>query len=205
MAKVLALLLASSVALFGQYRAEVTGPPPAELAPGIARVLAQSGFKIAGNGAPYCELWFRATAPRGARSDQHNVTLPSIPIGALVGVIHFDVRSTDRRGQPIKAGWYTLRYGVMPDNEAHQGAEPQRDFLLLSPAADDRDPDSTPDFDHLVSMSRKTTSAPHPAVLSWWKAAHDATGFSQQGDDWILQTRLGDIPIAVILIGTRES
>ena len=168
-------------------------------------VLDKSGFAISGNGSPYCEIWFRARAPQGRASGERNVTLPSIPFGALVGTIHFDGEGSDRRGQTIQSGWYTLRYGVMPSNEDHQGASPQRDFLLLTPAADDRDPDSTPNFDTLVGMSRKASGTRHPAVLSLWKADSDAPGFSQQGDDWVLQTRLGDIPIAVILIGSLSS
>jgi hypothetical protein len=41
--------------------------------------------------------------------------------------------------------------------------------------------------------------------MSLWKADSDAPGFSQQGDDWVLQTRMGDTPIAIILIGTASS
>ena len=67
----------------------------------------------------------------------------------------------------------------------------RRDFMLLIPAGDDGDPDSTPKFDTLVAMSRKASLTRHPAVLSTWKADGDATVFSQQGDDWVLrdQTR----------------
>jgi hypothetical protein len=198
-------LLVSPMVLFGQYRAELTGPPRDELARSIAQVLSPSGFKISGDGAPYCEIWFRSSAPAHAASSEHGVTLPSVAFGALVGVIHFDGEGLDRRGQRIQPGWYTLRYGIMPANQAHEGASPQRDFLLLTPAAADRDPASTPDFDHLVAMSKQASGTPHPAVLSFWKAASDAPGFSRQGDDWVLETRLGGLPIAVILIGTINS
>jgi hypothetical protein len=101
---------------------------------------------------------------------------------------------------------YTLRYGIMPVNGDHQGAAPQRDFLLLTPAAADQDLSSTPNFDALVAMSRKASGTPHPAVLSFWKADTDAPGFTKQGDaDWVLQTKLGDTPIAVILVGVAAS
>ena len=43
-------------------------------------------------------------------------------------------------GAVIKPGVYTLRYGVQPDNGDHLGVSPHRQFLLISPAADDRNP-----------------------------------------------------------------
>jgi hypothetical protein len=198
-------LLLSSVALFGQYNAEPAGAPPTELAANIAQLMQKTGFKISNNGAAYCEIWFRGARPPGANSSEQNVTLPSVPFGALVGVIRFDGNGADRRGQTIKAGIYTLRYGILPMNGDHQGAAPQRDFLLLTPAGDDKDPNATPNFDTLVGMSKKASGTPHPGVLSFWKADADSPGFSQQGDDWVLQTKLGDTPIAVILIGAASS
>jgi hypothetical protein len=123
-------------------------------------------------------------------------------VGALVGVIRFDVQGLDRRGQTIQPGVYVLRYSVLPDNDSHQGAAPHRDFLLLTPAGEDQDPNSTPKLDALIALSRKVSRTPHPAVLSFWKADTDAPGFSQRDDtDWVLQTKIGDTPIAVIVAG----
>ena len=134
------------------------------------------------------------------------MTLPNMPMGALLGVIRFDGHGSDRRGQTIQPGVYTLRYGIMPMNGNHQGAAPQRDFLLLTPAAEDRDLNAAPNFDALVAMSRKASGTPHPAVLSFWKADADSPGFSQQGDtDWVLQSKVGDTPIAVIVAGAAGS
>lgn len=195
-------LLAAPLALFGQYQAETIAAPPPELARNRASGLQPGGFKITRDGKPYCEIWFRAKAPAGTGSEQRNATLSFITAGALLGVIRFDQKGEDRRGQSIPAGLYTLRYGIMPMNSMHEGAAPHRDFLLLSPAADDRDPDSLPGFDALVQMSRTASGTKHPAILSFWKAAADSSGFGQQGDDWVLQAKIGDIPVMVILIGT---
>ncbi len=198
--RVAALLIAGSLA-FAQYKAEPAGAPPSEVAPAIAQALQKSGTKITNNGAPYCEIWFRSDSPPAAKSTEDNVSL-SIQQGALLGVIKWDGKGSDRRGQSMKPGVYTLRYGVMPINGDHQGAAPQRDFLLMIPAADDKDLNSTPTFDAMVAMSRKASGTQHPAVLSFWKAESGAPGLSKQGDsDWVLQTKLGDTPIAVILAG----
>jgi len=185
-----------------QYKADKAGPPP-EVALGIAQVLEKSGFQITNSGAKYCELWFRAALPAGAAaSKESNVTLPEVPVGALLGVIRFDVQGTDRRGQTIQPGVYVLRYGILPDNDNHQGAAPHRDFLVLTPAGEDQDPTTVPKFDALIALSRKVSGTAHPAVLSFWKTDTDAPGFSQQGDtDWVLQTKIGETPIAVIVAG----
>jgi hypothetical protein len=196
-------LLLVSVTVYGQqYKADKAGPLPPELASGIAQVLGKNGFQITNNGAKFCELWFRTELPGAAASKEPNVTLPNVPVGALVGVIRFDVQGLDRRGQTIQPGVYVLRYGVLPDNDSHQGAAPHRDFLLLTPAGEDQDPNSTPKLDALIALSRKVSRTPHPAVLSFWKADTDAPGFSQRDDtDWVLQTKIGDTPIAVIVAG----
>jgi hypothetical protein len=205
------LLLASATVWGQQFKADKAGPPPPEVASGVSQALERTGFQISNNGAAYCGIWLRASLPSSpAASEQNvtlaNVTLPNIPQGTLLGVIRFDGNGSDRRGQSIKPGVYTLRYGVMPMNGDHQGAAPQRDFLLMTPAAEDRDGKATPNFDALMAMSRKASLTTHPAVLSFWKADTDAPGFSQQGDsDWVLQSKVGDIPIAIIVTGTAGS
>jgi hypothetical protein len=201
------LLLFSGVVWGQQYTADKAGPLPPQVAPGVAQMLAKTGFQINNNGAKYCELWLRAELPKAAGSSKEpKVTLPDVPVGALLGVIRFNVQGLDRRGQTIQPGVYLLRYGILPGNDSHLGVAPHRDFLLLTPAADDLDPDSTPQFDGLIALSRKASHTVHPAVLSFWKADRDAPGFSQQGDaDWVLETMIGDTPIAVIVAGVAGS
>ena len=82
----------------------------------------------------------------------------------------FPVEVTDRRGLSIKPGVYTLRLSFFPADGNHQGIAPQRDFLLLSLAADDTDLNATPNFADLAKMSAKVTGTNHPASLSVWKA-----------------------------------
>src|SRR5690348_13370019 len=134
------LLMAGCAGLLGQYTAERTGPPPAEAAPGIAGEMQPTGFQIRNHGSPYCEIWFRATQPAGNSANESATTLSSIPAGALLGIIRFDSAATDRRGQRIAPGLYTLRYAIMPRNESHEGVSRQRDFAVLVPAAEDKSP-----------------------------------------------------------------
>jgi hypothetical protein len=200
-------LLFASITVWGQqYNADKAGPLPPEAAPGIAQAMDKIGFGISTNGAAYCEIWLRSSLSSGAASKEQNVTLPNIPQGTLLGLIRFDGKGSDRRGQAIQPGVYTLRYGIMPANDNHLGASPQRDFLLLTPAADDRDLNAAPNFDALMAMSRKASLTSHPAVLSLWKVDADSPGFSQKGDsDWVLQSKVGETPIAIIVAGSAGS
>jgi len=198
--------LSASVA-FGQYKMEPAGAPPSELPPAFASMLQPQGVRIlAPTGAAYCEVWLRTQAPSGPKSGDDAVVLPTIPQGALLGVIRFAGPAQDRRGQPLKPGIYTMRYSQYPVNGDHQGVAPQRDFVLLVPAGDDKDANATPNFDALVALSNKASGTPHPAVLSIWNSsASKFPAFSKQGDhDWVLDAKLGDLGISIILVGKVE-
>jgi|SRR6266404_3044747 len=199
--------VALATAAFGQYKTEPAGAPPADLAPAVAQTLEKSGTRITGPSGVVCEIWFRAQTPGGAKTADENVTMKSVPAGALLGAIRFPGRGFDRRGQQLKSGVYTLRYGWIPVNGDHQGAAPQRDFLVMVQAAEDKDPTATSTFEALMALSKKASGTPHPAVLSFWKQDTDfQPGISKQGEsDWVFQTKLGETPVAVIVVGTASS
>ena len=179
------------------------GAPPAELNAAVAGVLQKDGIKVMNGDKVVSELWFRTNLPSGPKSSEDAVTLPTVPHGALLGAIRLPERGADRRGQTLKPGVYTLRFSYHPQNGDHQGVEPQRDFLVLSPAADDKDPNTNTGFDALMEMSRKASSTPHPAVLSFWKAdgaAKPGIAAGAEGE-WVLQTKIGEQPISVIVVG----
>jgi hypothetical protein len=204
MYKLLLLSLMCAGSALAQYKLAPAGAPPPDLDPAIIGVLQNEGARIvADNGSPVCEIWLRKTMPSGPKANETGVTLPTIPHGALLGVIRYPGRGADRRGQTLKPGLYMLRFSYYPPDGNHQGAAPQRDFLILSLASADKDPNATPKYDTLMDMSRKASGTPHPAVLSLWKADTDAKpGFVKEGDnDWVLRTNIGDTLVAIILIG----
>jgi hypothetical protein len=199
--------LVATTAVFAQYRAQPAGDLPPETPAPILATLNKLGTKIvADNGSTTVELWLRSTMPSGPNTGESSVTLPTIPPGALLGVLRFPAKGSDRRGQPIAPGVYTLRYGNYPANGNHQGVAPQRDFLVLVPAALDKSTDAISDFDALMELSRKASGTPHPAVLSFSKAdADQKPGFEKQGEkDWVLTTKLGDTAVSITLIGVAE-
>ncbi len=202
--RICALLLAAT-AVFAQYKAQPAGDPPSEIAAPILAALNKAGTRIAADKG-YVEIWLRSTMPSGPNTGESSVTLPTIPPGALLGVLRFLAKGSDRRGQTIAPGVYTLRYGNYPVNGNHQGVAPQRDFLVLVPAALDKSTDAVSDFDALMELSRKASGTPHPAVLSFSKAdADQKPGFEKQGEkDWVLTTKLGDTAVSITLIGVAE-
>ena len=205
----LAFIFVAAIAspLIAQYKMEPVAEPPAELDPAIRASLAKEGFKIiSSDGKVISEIWFRTPLPWGPKANEDSVSLPTIPHGSVLGAIRFPATGADRRGQTLKPGVYTLRFSYYPQNGDHQGVAPQRDFLILTPAADDKDLNATPNFDALMGMSRKASGTPHPAVLSFWRQDVDFTpGFDKLGEqDWVLQLKIGDTPIAVVLIGKAE-
>lgn len=192
---------------FPQYKLEPAGPPPDGVPAPIAATLQKEGSKIvAGNGSAFCEVWFRSAAPGGPKSAEDGVTLPTIPQGALIGVLRFPGRGADRRGQSIKVGVYTLRYALQPVNGDHQGVAPQRDFLVMIPVADDPGPDAKPGVEDLMKLTRKASGTPHPAVLSMSSSSNAKfPELKKEGEnDWALHTKLGDLAVEVILVGKVE-
>ncbi|MBM3784304.1 MAG: hypothetical protein FJW30_08075 [Acidobacteria bacterium] len=204
------LILASAALLTAEeYKAMPAGAPPAELAAPIAGLLEKQGIQIVRDGKPLTEMWFRAEIPAPQPTTEGSLTMPNVPHGSLMGAIRILQTYSDRRGQTIKAGLYTMRYSYYPENGDHQGAAPQRDFLLLTPAGDDSSANAVSDFKALVEMSKKASGTPHPCVFSIRK--EDPKFFKEnhvekEGEaDWLLMRKLGGVPVTMVIAGKVEA
>ena len=189
-------VLVAAFSLYAQgYKLETVSLPAPDLPAAYSSLIASQGYRVVGPKGPWCEIWFRACPPTGAKPADDSIAFP-IAQGTLIGILRFPGEGSDRRGQPIKAGVYTLRYSDYPVDGSHQGVAPQRDFALLTPIAADSDPNAKPAFDALVQMSVKASGTPHPAVLSLESPA--GTNFpavSQEGDsDQVLSVKVGNLP-----------
>ena len=194
-----------AVCASAQYKLESAGAPPSEVAPAIRDALQKDGAKITGPKGTVAEVWLRSSVPSTPNTEQ-NASFTDIAHGTLMGVIRLPVKGSDRRGQPIQAGVYTLRLSFYPVDGAHQGVAPTRDFLLMALAAGDTDLNATPSFDELVVMSKKAAGSPHPAILNAWKPDSAAgPALKQEGEDWVLYSTVGGRPIALIVVGTYQS
>jgi hypothetical protein len=200
----LSFLLSASF-VFAAVTAEPAGAPPSELDPTIAAALQKEGVRIKDGAKTLMEVWFRNSAPvSGPNEAGDNISFSDVAHGALLAVVRYPEKGADRRGQSMKPGLYTARLSFFPPDGNHQGVSPQRDFLLLSLAAEDKDLKATPDYKALTEMSMKATGTPHPAVLSVWKVdpATFKPGIEAEGEhDMVLQHKIGDMPVALIVAG----
>jgi len=195
--------LAAAIGVNAQdYKLETISTPPPGLPAAYASVIGTQGYRVAGPKGPWCEVWFRQSIPTGAKPSDDSIVFP-IAQGTLLGVLRFPEAGSDRRGQPIKPGVYTLRYSDYPVDGAHQGVAPQRDFALLTPIASDPDPNATPAFAALVQMSLKASGTPHPAVLSLESPSGSSfPSVSKENDtDEVLNVKVGNVAIGLIVVG----
>ena len=195
----LALVQAMAIPAHAQGKVETIGAFTGPAAPSVMGALEPGGSRVRlADGTVACEIWFRKDLPG---------LLPS----ALVGVLSFPQKTNDFRGQPVKAGSYTLRYAQMPSDGNHMGVSPTTDFLLLTPLADDTDAAALPEFTALSKMSAKTIGANHPAALNLAAVAerkdYPAVAKDEYGHEIFhvrLKTAQGEHPIALVVKGQAE-
>src|SRR5829696_1917482 len=123
-----ALLLFQSPDLSATKHAD---PVPAEVAAPVAAQISKGGVR-ASAGPVTLTFWFVKDLPAS--------TWSAIKEGTLIGAAKIDKDFRDIRGRVVKAGTFTVRYGIQPANGDHLGVSPFRELLLLSPAALDSDP-----------------------------------------------------------------
>ncbi|MGA3326566.1 MAG: hypothetical protein ABSF45_19025 [Terriglobia bacterium] len=214
--RVLGLLLAiqfcAVVSVFGQgsYKAEAIGAAPAaSIPPAIQGTLDGQGARVTSDqGATLCEVWLRKDLPAAASPNtSSDVMFGVLPEGAFLGVLHFPNPTADFRSQTIKAGFYTLRYELIPQDGNHMGVNPSRDAFVLAPVSADQDPDKTLSFDDVVKLSRQASGTPHPGFLVG-AAASGGMFPSVAKDDsgnWNLQIKghgkSGDLPLGFTVVG----
>ena len=97
-----ALLLFQSTDLSAAKHAD---PVPPEIAAPVAGMISSGGVR-ATVGANTLTFWFVKQLPAASWSE--------IKEGTLVGAVKIDKDFRDIRGRVIKAGIYTLRYGIQP-------------------------------------------------------------------------------------------
>jgi len=202
MNKRLLVLLSVAAAAFAQdYKLEKIASPPPGLPAAYASQISSDGFRVVGPSGPWCEIWFRKTIPTGPKPTDPAITLP-IAQGTFLGILRFPGTGSDRRGQAVKPGIYTMRYSNFPVDGAHQGVAPQRDFALLTPVGNDPDPAAMPEFEKLVAQS-KTSGTSHACVFSLEPPSGD--GLTKEGDhDVVLNAKIGSLPVAIIVVGKAE-
>jgi hypothetical protein len=201
-------LLLLSLPLLAQYQGKPAAAPPESLNAATRALLSDSGMQVVNaKGETAMQFWFRKEAPEKAPQGESNATLSDYAHGVFLGVVQVTGEQiSDRRGDRIAPGLYMLRLSFHPEDGAHQGVATQRDFLILTKADTDTDPAATPAFMPLMKMAQAASGTNHPLSLSCWQQDNEFTaGLAKHGEsDFVLQTKVGDLPLAIIVIGRHE-
>ena len=138
-----------------------TEPVPSDVQAPVAALLEKTGGVRATASGVTLDFWWST----GVQLGETGSGWAAVPEGALIGAVKVSANFRDIRGRIIKPGVYTLRFGIQPDNGDHLGVSPHRQFLLLSPAADDKEPGPL-GHDAAVELSTGSVGGSHPGVLS---------------------------------------
>jgi hypothetical protein len=212
------MILASQLVLAGMaygqtYKVENAGAPPAaDLPKPLQDTLESQGARVVNDqGATLLEVWLPKTVPTSSTaSGSSDFLYGSLSEGVFLGVLHFPAQGADFRGQAIKPGFYTLRYGLIPQDGNHMGVNPTRDVLVLCPVAADSDLGRALKFDDLVKLGRQSSGTPHPGVLVGVPVNGDSFPAVLKDDQgrWNLQVKVhgssGDLPFAFTVVGKWE-
>ncbi len=207
------VLMLSLLSAAQNGKVESTGPLTDSTVPEqVRQSLNEKGYRLTlDDSKPACELWLRKSIPVPTKRGAEAVAYPQLAESTLVGVVHFFQAAADFRGHQVPAGFYTLRYTLIPDDGNHLGVSPNPDFLLLIPVQSDPDPSVAFKFQELVTMSAKTGGTKHPSPLSLPPADKPSTGTVARDDQdhWIFSASLKlasgeEIPFALIVKGTAQ-
>ncbi len=212
LATILIVLVLSLLSAAQNGKVESMGPLTDSAVPEkVRQSLEAKGYRLTLDDAkPSCELWLRKNVPAQANKNAE-LAYPQFAESTLLGVMHFPQAAADFRGHPIPAGFYTLRYELLPDDGNHLGVAPNRDFVLVIPAQFDPDPNATFKFQELVTMSAKTAGTKHPTPLSLPPADKPSSGTVTKDDQdhWIFSASLQlasgeELLFALIVKGTAQ-
>jgi hypothetical protein len=146
------------------------GPPADELSPEVVAKLSPTGYTVLDEeGKAVCQIWLAKQLAVKPGFEPTLTILYPLESGSLVGALHFPRKGADFRGQDIAQGVYTLRYGNQPVDGNHVGTFETRDFLLMLPAASDRDP-KTLSGTEFFATSAESAGSSHPAIIPMLKA-----------------------------------
>ncbi len=207
----LLLVFASQFSTAQTGKVETLGALDDPAVPAMIRsVLAAKGYRILLDAnSPAVELWYRKEVPAQPKPASADAVYDRIAESTLLGVLRFVQAWQDYRGQSVPAGFYTLRYALMPNDGNHLGVAPSRDFLLLIPANADPGPEKTLKFEDLIALSRQASGTRHPAPLSLVQAEGGAGPALSRDDegDIIFSTAIhlasgGEMPLALVVKGT---
>jgi hypothetical protein len=113
---------------------------------------------------PFADLWLRRKLAPQKPNKEPGIVYGHIPEGSLLGVIRIHARGSDFRGDRVKAGVFTMRNAIQPQDGDHLGVSDSRDFILLSPVKVDTKTKSLP-TKAVIKLSVQASGRKHPSIL----------------------------------------
>lgn len=215
----LALSLCLLTAADATHKVQALKAAPKGVSPQMAPLLDPAGTQVVGPKGTICEIWLlKNLAVKSKFKPSLNIKYPFNP-GQFIGVMRVPEKTTytDFRGQEIKAGVYTLRYGHQPEDGNHIGTSELYDFLLALPAKTDKDPKDFNFLDELHMLSAQSAGSTHPAIFSLMPAEKPAKAATLSHDDdhelWILnltgngkaKDKKVKVPVRMVVVGQSEA
>src|SRR5262245_15492110 len=203
---------ARNAAINAAYKIEaIPALAEATVSEAVRKSLDEKGIRVLDEkGKPVCEVWFRKSITT-TKDEAPGANFAQIGEGNFVGAIHFPASTSDFRGQGIKAGYYTLRFGLILQDGNHLGVSPARDFFLLCPVGADKDPNTQLKTDDMVKLSRNASGTGHPTGRYVAPATSDKDLpkiNKNEHEHVILETKIstksGPLAIGIVVIGKTE-
>ena len=188
------------------------GPPADVLSAEVVAKLSPTGHKVVDErGKTVCEIWLTRQLDVNPDFEPMPTILYPLQSGSLAGALHFPRKGSDFRGQEIPSGVYTLRYSNQPEDGNHIGTFETRDFLLMLPAAADRDPKTLAGDDFFVTSAEAAEST-HPAIIPLLKPGGGdapAVYHIEEMEWWVLRLPASDAQggkqtLELVVEGTAE-
>ena len=188
---------------------------PEGISSDVAGVLNPQGYEISGEKGAAAKIWLTQSSPIKAEFKPTLSVKYPFETGEFLGAMEVikGTKFTDFRGQTVKPGVYTLRYGKQPVDGNHVGTSELADFILALPASQDEDPKPIGKPKDLTKKSAKSVSSNHPAIFSLQPAeeAPEAAELVHEEKDefWILHIAatgsVNDekkpVPLRLVVIG----
>lgn len=172
--------------------------------------LAPQGYRVTVDSGVLANVWFRKVVPQKSAGTDYSTLQP----GTFVGVIQVPARGGDFRGQAVRPGIYTMRYQTIPQDGNHLGVSPTVDFVLLAPAAEDKDPKAVVAYEELIRLGKLAAGSGHPNPLYLAAPSGTPPSFHTSGEGHgalVVKVRAQaaggaevDLPLALTLIGKAE-
>lgn len=196
-------------AMAGDYTVETLNQAaPADIADPIRAELSSTGVRVKTGADTLCEIWFRKSIPTAPGGDGIGRSYPNMPDTTLIGAMRVVSKMSDNRDHVFPMGTYVMRHGVQPQDGNHAGSTDYIDFALLLNAKNDRTVDGGyPTSMDMIRRSLADGGVGHPVVFALVPPSGSPAKPSikkNQNNHWVLETKVGDMPLAMVVVGVYE-